>query len=349
MSKKQKMTVEERAKQKRIKNQIRKEKNRRVNTEVSSLLQLKRDYIISVLDEYNVDRITIKEVKDWISIPEVAPEFAQKLVKKSVELKKKREEKNIHLYEPTPIRKMSPDEIELSIMEDKMISDEIIQKLKVGKRLSNKQQDLIDEDGFYLAKDIVGRKPSEVVESYKDDEYAQLVAKYFKIDFNDHRTYPAHMGNCDMDGKEDSCEDRIQQQKEHVKEQRRLEAGMKEISIMTSDVQKGDYVKFYYDSKIGIVKKVNKVSYTVEGIGSSKDLGLLKNYRTNPEWLKKIDLSTYPSYEIDDEVMVHCLDGHKRFSKIVEKRNDCFYLIEYFVKSKNTNMDCWVDCSRFVE
>ena len=91
MSKKQKMTVEERAKQKRIKNQIRKEKNRRVNTEVSSLLQLKRDYIISVLDEYNVDRITIKEVKDWISIPEVAPEFAQKLVKKSVELKKKRE------------------------------------------------------------------------------------------------------------------------------------------------------------------------------------------------------------------------------------------------------------------
>lgn len=317
--------------------------NRKVSNHITAYIGVKRDLILEVLDEYNIEKITLEEVKDWENIPEIMPEYAQKIMALS-----SNEVSRSNLRKKEALNTATDEEV-FDSLKNKLVSAKSPKLI----RLHEREEQRLEADLLYFFRGIDGWDPVNVAESYKDDEYVQLIAKFFKIRLDDHSTYPIHSSGCDGNGKNDNCDVRIARQKSHyqkeAEEQRKLESGMKEISIMTNDVQKGDYVKFYYDSKIGIVKKVNKVSYTVEGIGSSKDLGLLKNYRTNPEWLKKIDLSTYPSYEIDDEVMVHCLDGHKRFSKIVEKRNDCFYLIEYFVKSKNTNMHCWVDCSRFVE
>ena len=343
MSEKKKLTVEERKANKKQKARISRKKNRRVSTKITAYIGVKRDLVLGILDEYNIQKITLEEVKDWEDIPEIMPEYAQKIMALS----------NNHTARESQRKKealnTATDEEVFKSLKNKLVSAKNPKLI----RLHEREEQRLEADLFYFFRGIDGWDPVNVAESYKDDEYVQLIAKFFKIRLDDHSTYPIHSSGCDGNGKNDNCDVRIARQKarykKEIEEQRKFESGMKEISIMTNDIQVGDYVKFYYDSKIGIVKKVNKVSYTVEGIGSSKDLGLLKNYRTNPEWLKKIDLSTYPSYEIDDEVMVHCLDGHKRFSKIVEKRNDCFYLIEYFVKSKNTNMHCWVDCSRFIE
>lgn len=317
--------------------------NRRVDIRICEQLALKRERIIAILEEYGLESISLTEVKGWRENPQEASPVWKALLAASSRKRQadqdKAEQKVFTAAVEEDLAKLSWDDRVHSLQ----------QKLQGGsKRFSHDEEDMLDQFDYDLARDLVDQNPANVVLEYADDELAQLVAKHFKIDFTDHRTYPAHWNRCDQQGKEDSCAERVEHQAAEEREAARLKSGLKEIEVLTSDVQLGDHVLFYWESKLGIVQKVNKISYTIKGTGNASENGLMHNYRMDPHYVQK-RAEGIPSFEVGYRGKVKCADSRVRECTVVEKQDDIFYLVEYVLKSKKETKYCWVDCLRFVD
>jgi hypothetical protein len=302
-----------------------------MDVQVPAILELSQDVCYkAVVNSGFEDYITLKMAKGWKKDPVRSPFFYQKIAEDREVAKFQRE-----------MRQYEKEQAEEN--HRKVLQKAIVEKWKKGrlKNLTPDEREIMDDELFSLSKWLIGSTPAEAVEA-GFEEFDQAVFAWGNVNLADHRTWLIHSGGCDQDGKEDSCMQRIEFEQASRREENHLRAGLSEISVMTSGLEKGDVVLCWYDSKLGLITKINKVSLTVKLVGSVTSGGTLVKKTLHPDYLKKITLKDYHNFQVDEQLRVKCNDGRVRDCKVTSVE-DHFALVEYKLVSRDETRYCWID------
>lgn len=142
------------------------------------------------------------------------------------------------------------------------------QKILDGKRrFTTTEQMFVDDWVFRASKDLVRDGPDNQV----TDEFERAVLAVFDIDPGDHSTWLIHMGRCDGGGPA-HCSVRLDQIRQDQRDEAFLLSTEKEAALRRLSLAPGQYVMFSYDSKIGVVVKINKITVKVRFVSGGTNL-----------------------------------------------------------------------------
>jgi hypothetical protein len=161
---------------------------------------------------------------------------------------------------------------ELEAAHRRLLVEERVQaKLLAGKRhFRGADLEVLEEWAFEAAKELV-RNDGEV------DELEDAVLDAVGVDAAIHATWPLHRGDCDGAGGE-SCDGRIAElaaqrfEAQEAARHERRERGRRDAELIASGAFRvGQPVLAYYDSRAGMVTKINRVTVKVKHLGGQAD------------------------------------------------------------------------------
>lgn len=197
--------------------------------------------------------LTEGQAKAWANDPETAPEWLLGLLGDRMARAAQEEYRREQRREQQAMRELAAEQSALA-------------KVKAGKRRFSDDEWLYVEDwAFRAAKDLVRGGPDEEM-----DDLDFHVLRAVGVDPEDHETWPVHMGGCDGEGPL-HCAERIEQARAQRRAYARAESAARETALRDAGLSPGRVVTAWYNSRVGVVVKVNRVSVKVRFVGGMRD------------------------------------------------------------------------------
>lgn len=218
------------------------------------------------------------------------------------------------------------------------------------RRFSEADMWIVEQVAFDAAKDLVrGSAPDEL----SPVEVNALRA--CRIDPEQHHTWPIHHGQCDGEGGPDcntrmlAMEEERQAEKQAERFERQLASMHAEGRINSGEFTVGQPVLTYYDSRIGTVIKVNRVTLKVRFIGGHRDGYAIVEKNLPPEYLRPVPAHIPPAPAAASEVWIKDWRNESRiYGGIVVGHDRDLFEVQYTIKSGETRV-AWFDRLRLTE
>jgi hypothetical protein len=168
----------------------------------------------------------------------------------------------------------------------RLLAEEQVQTalLNGKRRFRGAQLEVVQEWAFYAAKELV-RNDGDV------SELEAAVLEAVGVDPDVHFTWPLHVGGCDGAGCE-SCDARITElaaqrfeEQEAIRHERRQRARRDAEVLASGAITVGQHVLAYYDSRAGVVTKINRVTVKVKHIGGQSNHYALVERNYSPAYV----------------------------------------------------------------
>lgn len=240
------------------------------------------------------------QAKAWANDPETAPEWLLGLLSDRMARAAQQEYHREQLREQQAMRELAAEQSALA-------------KVKAGKRRFSDDEWLYVEDwAFRAAKDLVRGGPDEKVDDL-DDRVLRAVG----VDPDDHETWPVHMRGCDGEGPL-HCAERLEQLRVQRRADARAESAAKEAALREAGLSPGLVVTTWYDSRVGVVVKVNRVSVKVRFVGGMRDQYVPVEKNLDPRYVHRAPESLPEPVVPGEEVVIRDRGGHVRRARVTE-------------------------------
>lgn len=209
-------------------------------------------------------------------------------------------------------------------------------KLAAGRtRFNHADMYVVEEIAFTASKELVrGLSPDDLSVT----EHSALRA--CGVDPDDHQTWMLHDGGCDQTGGPDCGTRLLAIAQERAAEQqaarfeRQLASMHAEGRIASGEFTVGQPVLTWYESRIGTIAKVNRVTVKVRFVGGFRDGYALVEKNLKPEYLHPVPVTTPPAPEVAAEVWVKDWRNDNRiYPGVVVARDGALFQVQYTLKS----------------
>ena len=267
--------------------------------------------------------LTVDEVKGWLKNPDQAPGWLNDLRGERLAAAAQTEYRDHLQAEQRELRAIT-------------VEQSAARKVESGvpyRRFTDDEQAYLSAWAFDASKSLVRSEPLA--------DFERQALHLYGIDPDNHETWEIHIGGCDGEGRA-HCATR----KENLRIERRVESLIesvaKETALREAGFEVGQHVLAWYDSRIGKVVKINRVTVKVRLIGT-KVRGRVEEKNLDPRYVSPAPdtLPAPPAVGDEIDILENGTSGRLRHAQVVTVDGPLFEAT-YTIKSGETRTR-WYD------
>ena len=201
------------------------------------------------------------------------------------------------------------------------------------RRFTRDEQDLLASWAFEASKELARSEPLH--------DFNLRVLRLCGVDPENHETWPIHVGNCDGVGRA-HCNVRTENLRIERRVEYLIESVAKEAVIREAGFKVGQHVLAWYDSRVGVVVKINRVTVKVRLLGT-KVRGRIEEKNLDPRYVSPAPdtLPAPPAVGDEIDILENGTSGRLRHATVLDVDGPLFEAT-YTIKSGETRTR-WYD------